>query len=104
MSPPKEVDAKTNFVTNEETKQIIWESLKHSAATREGLVRGHVEYSLLDNGFDALLGSPNGKTMMRMLSDHKNHIGYKTVERVVLVGDDELVLNGPETRSFLVML
>ena len=92
------------FVTNEETKQIIRESLKHSAATREGPVRGHVEYSPLDNGFYALLGSPNGKAMMRMLSDHKSHIGYKTVERIVLVGDDKLVLSEPETRTFLLLL
>ena len=42
--------------------------------------------------------------MMRMLSDHKSHIGYKTVERIVLVGDDELHLSGPETRTFLVVL
>ena len=93
-----------DFVTNEETKQIIWESLNHSAATREGPVRGHVECSPLDNGFYALLGSPNGKTMMRMLSDHKSHIGYKTVERIVLVGDDELGLSEPEARTFLVVL
>ena len=58
-------------------------------------VRGHVEYSPLDNGFYALLGSPNGKTIMRMLLDHKSHIGYKTVERIVLVGDDKLDLSEP---------
>ena len=92
------------FVTNAETKQIIWESLAHSAATRVGPVRGHVEYSPLDNGFYALLGSPNGKTMMRMLLDHKSHIGYKTVERIVLVGDDKLDLSEPEARTFLVVL
>ena len=92
------------FVTNKETKQIIWESLKHSAATREGPVRGHVEYSPEDNGFFALLGSPNGKTMMRMLLDHKSHIGYKTVDRIVLVGIDELLLSEPETRTFLLVL
>ena len=93
-----------HFVTNEETEQIIWESLKHSAATREGPIRGHVEYSPLDNGFYALLGSPNGKNMMRMLSDHKSHIGYKTVERIILVGDDELELSKPVARTFLVVL
>ena len=92
------------FVTNEETSQIIWESLQFSAATREGPTTGHVEYTPLDNGFYALLGSPNGKAMMRMLSDHKSHIGYKTVERIVLVGDDSLVLDEPETRTFLLVL
>ena len=92
------------FVTNAETKQIIWESLEHSATTRVGPVRGHVEYSPLDDGFHALLGSPNGKTMMRMLLDHKSHLGYKTVERIVLVGDETLELSGPEARTFLVAL
>ena len=42
------------FVTNEETKQIIWEYLEHSGATKERPVRGHVEYSPLDNGFHEL--------------------------------------------------
>ena len=42
--------------------------------------------------------------MMRILSDLKSHIGYRIVERVVLVGDDELVLSEPETRIFLVLL
>lgn len=92
------------FVTNEETKQIIWESLKHSSATREGPIRGHVEYTPLDNGFHALLGSPNGKTMMRMLLDHKSHIGYKTVERIILVGDKDLDLSEAQVRTFLLVL
>ena len=92
------------FVTNEDTSQIIWESLQFSAATRQGPTPGHVEYTSLDNGFYALLGSPNGKVMMQMLLDHKSHIGYKTVERIVLVGGDSLVLSKPETRTFLLVL
>ena len=91
-------------MTNEETKQIIWESLKHSSATREGPIRGHVEYTPLDNGFYALLGSPNGKIMMRMLLDHKSHIGYKTVERIILVGDKDLDLSEAQVRTFLLVL
>ena len=67
-------------------------------------VRGHVEYSPLDDGFHALLGSPNGKTIMRMLLDQKSHIGYKTLELIVLVGDDKLDLSEPEARTLLVVL
>ena len=41
---------------------------------------------------------------MRMLLDHKSHIGYKTMERIILVGDNKLDLSEPKARMFLIML
>ena len=97
------------FVTNKSTQRVIWEAFKHSSHTREGPERGRVEYTPQDQGFYALLGSVNGKSSMRMLLDHKGHIGYRTVEKVILVGDSDdkeqkLKLDEPEPRTFIILL
>ena len=46
---------------------------------------GYREYLPLDEGFFALLGSVNGSNTMRMLVDHKRHVGHKTVEKMVVL-------------------
>ncbi|KAL9038650.1 MAG: hypothetical protein Q9214_005195, partial [Letrouitia sp. 1 TL-2023] len=92
------------FVENEETMQIFWDANQYSLNTRTGSVRGQVD-TPFDEGFFALLGSPNGKTVMRMFLDYMRHIGFKTVERIILVGDEEKDLNRPNTkRTFLLVL
>ena len=42
--------------------------------------------------------------MRRMLLDHKSHIGYKAMERIILVSDDKLDLSEPGARTFLIVL
>ena len=32
-----------------------------------------------------MLGSVNGSSSMRMLLDHKKHIGHKTIEKIVIL-------------------
>ena len=97
------------FVINESTQKVIWEAFKHSSHTREEPKRGRIEYTPQDQSFYALLGSVNGKSSMRMLLDHKGHIGYRTVEKVIVVSDSDdkqqkLKLDGPEARSFIILL
>ena len=93
-----------HFVDNQSTQRVIWEASQHSSCTREGPERGHVEYTTQDQGFYALLGSVNGKSSMRLLLGHKSHIGYRTVERVVVVGGDTVLIDGPEVRTFVILL
>jgi len=97
------------FVINESTQRVIGEAFKHCSHTREGPERGRIEYTTQDQGFYALLRSVNGKSTMRMLLDHKSHIGYRTVEKVIVIGDSDdkepkLKLEGPEARSFMILL
>ncbi len=97
------------FVINESTQRVIGEAFKHCSHTREGPERGRIEYTTQDQGFYALPRSVNGKSTMRMLLDHKSHIGYRTVEKVIVIGDSDdkepkLKLEGPEARSFMILL
>lgn len=41
---------------------------------------------------------------MRMLLDRKAQTGYRTVERVVVLGDKQLKLDKPENSSFVLLL
>lgn len=77
------------FVINESTRRVICEAFKHSSHTREGPERGRIEYTPQDQGFYALLGSVNCKSSMRMLLDHKGHIGYRTGEKVIVDGKSD---------------
>lgn len=66
--------------------------------------RRYCVYGPGNDGFFALLGSPNGASTMRMLHDHKESLGYRRVERVVLRPDDVENPQAPEIRSFAVIL
>ncbi len=72
-----------NFIVEEQTKMVIYEAYRTPTCTRSG-PNGYREYTELDNGFFALLGSVLGSSTMRMLLDHNTDIGYRTVERVVV--------------------
>lgn len=91
------------FVVNESTNSVIWYATRHSTCTREG-PHHHVEYTKWDQGYPAILGSVNGASSMRMLLDHKALMGYRTVERVVVLGGETLTLEEPEARSFILLL
>ena len=45
-----------------------------------------LRYTNIVDGFFAILDSPNGASTLRMLMDQKEHIGYRTVERIVVFG------------------
>lgn len=94
-----------SFVLNENTKAVIFEGGRRSTSTFQKTL-GYKEYTDLDDGFYALLGSALGKMMVNMLLDHKAEIGYRSVDRVVLLSKEGLVSDnqwGP-TRSFLIVL
>ncbi len=71
------------FVINKSSKRVIEETLLHSSCTRGETT--HFEYTEADQGFYALLGSINGASSMRMLIAHKEALGFRTVERVVVL-------------------
>ncbi|TAQ86128.1 hypothetical protein B7494_g5549 [Chlorociboria aeruginascens] len=103
-SKPSDLHVVVRFrVVNETTMRLIWESARRSTCTMEG-GKGMREYTNWDQGYHAILGSPNGGSTMRMLLDHKREIGYRTVERVVVLEEDKLALDKPQARSFLILL
>lgn len=55
----------------------------------------------MDEGFYAILGSPNGGVVMNMLNDHKHHVGLRYVEKVVVLGAGE---EGDNHRHFYFVL
>ena len=91
------------YVVNESTKTIIWKAMQSSTSTKEG-PHFYREYTDLDDGYFAILGSPNGASTMRMLNDHKAAIGHRTVERVIVLGDENISIEEPQSRSFLLLL
>lgn len=89
-------------VVNEASKKVIEETLLHSTCTREETT--HFEYTEADQGFYALLGSINGASSMRMLIDHKEALGFRTVERVVVLGTGNTAENNIPSRTFMILL
>ena len=92
-------------IVNFNTKKVIYETMRRSTSTVDKNF-GYKEYTNLDDGFYALLGSVLGKSMMHMLLDHKAEMGYRSVDRVVLLGKrgfDPANEWGP-ARSFLIVL
>ncbi|OWY41765.1 hypothetical protein AA0118_g3464 [Alternaria tenuissima] len=90
-------------IINEELKIAIWQASKNSSSSR---VEDHnqIEYTCLDNGFYAILGTPNGASTMRMLRDHKKELGHRIVEKIVVFGKENLKMETPETRSVAIIL
>ena len=89
-------------VVNEASKRVIEETLRHSECTREE--ESNIEYTDIDEGFYALLGSTNGASSMRMLIDHKDALEVRTVERVVIVGERDPDKKGVPSRSLMILL
>ena len=72
-------------VKNHFTRMVIWQAARENANSPMH-DNGYREYLPLDEGFFALLGSVNGASTMRMLLDHKVHIGHKTIQKIVVFG------------------
>ena len=92
-------------ILNYNTKNVIYETICRSTSTLEKS-SGYREYTDLDDGVYALLGSVLGKSIMHMLLDHKAEIGYRSVDRVVLLSKNGLgpVPQWELARSFLIVL
>lgn len=67
------------WVINTDTRHLLGEA-RSSGNPREGTL--DTEYRFTDSGFHALLGSPNGKAVVQMLTDHCNAPERKTIARV----------------------
>lgn len=74
-----------HFVVEKQTRMVIFEAARNSSFTQSG-ADGYRVYTEHDNGFFAILGSVLGSSAVRILSDHKRDIGYRTVERIVVFG------------------
>ncbi|KAL7773779.1 hypothetical protein CFE70_003746 [Pyrenophora teres f. teres 0-1] len=99
--------------------EVLWQSWKgtalgagkpasdlcaiHSSSSRIE-ENNQVEYTCLDNGFYAILGTPNGASTMRMLRDHRTELGYRIVEKIVVFGNKDLTMQMPEARTMAILL
>jgi hypothetical protein len=89
-------------VINASSRTAIWHAARKSSCTDDG-TKGYKVYTKWNDGFYAILGSQNGANSMRILLDHKAKIGYRTVEKVVVLpchdeDDEELA------RTFVLIL
>jgi hypothetical protein len=66
-------------ISNGDTTTILGEATKKGSGTWQ---RTFLEFKAGTNGFFALLGCPNGKGIVRMLTEHCNGCGRKTIQSV----------------------
>lgn len=74
------------MVDNVETRGLIMKAQCAPSTYTQGDESGYRVYTDKDDGFFAILGSPNGGVVMHMLEDHKQHVGLRYVEKVVVLG------------------
>ena len=77
------------WIANADTQKILGEAKAHGGPRDDGL--GYLEYrpgnDAVDSGFFALLGCPNGNGIVRLLIDHSDALGSRTIESIrVLTG------------------
>ena len=94
-----------NCVVNESSRIAIWQAARMSTTAAEG-PNGYGMYTNIDDGFFAMLSSPNGASTLRMLIDHKEQIKYRTVKRIVVFGcrDIEDVEDDRKSRTYMLAL
>ncbi|KAF3004772.1 hypothetical protein E8E13_001730 [Curvularia kusanoi] len=63
-----------------------------------------VECTSQDNGFYALLGTPNEASTLRMLRDHRSELSHRVVENVVVFGHEDITMEKPQQRSMALLL
>jgi hypothetical protein len=90
-------------IIDEASQIAIRQASKHSSSSR---IDDHnqIDHTRLDNGFYAILGTPNGASTMRMLRDHRTELGHRIVEKIVAFGEEEPLIKMVETRSIVVLL
>lgn len=72
------------------TREILREARSHVGHRDDGLP--YTEYRQGDGGSFALLGCPNGSGVIRMLIDHCDALGRKTIASVCVVNDSPPVI------------
>ena len=91
------------FITNEASKAVIKDTWAYSDCTRDE--EFHRELTDTDPGFFAVLGSINGYSTMRMLRDHRQAVGFRTVERVLLLKtEDREIPKDDKAPTFMMLL
>ncbi|EDU48901.1 predicted protein [Pyrenophora tritici-repentis Pt-1C-BFP] len=90
-------------IVNEASQITIRQASKHSSSSRS---KGdnQVDYTSLDNGYYAILGTPNGANTMRMFHDHRTELGHRIVEKIVVFGKKGPEMDKPEVRSMVIIL
>ncbi|KAH9875805.1 hypothetical protein IAQ61_003269, partial [Plenodomus lingam] len=103
-------------VKNQDSAYSNWFNLDHRLMGQDGLairsalamLEGHgvrswkagfrsIEYTRHDNGFYAILGTPNRASTMRMLRDHQTELGHRIVEKIVVFSNKNLTMKMAET-------
>jgi hypothetical protein len=90
-------------IVNEDTNDVIFAARTRSTSTREE-PHGYVEFSEMDLGFHAIIGTPNSANTVRMLADHKQKLGHRLIDKIVIFGEEDLHLVEPEKRSMAIIL
>ena len=65
-------------MTNSISQTVVADKVVHSHVTRDE-EEEDLEYTKLDNGFYAILGSVHGASTIRMFMDHQQVFCFKTV-------------------------
>ena len=73
-----------SHIINNNTKNVIFDTTRVFTSTLSG-DHDQKEFTEVDDGFYALLGSVLGKSIMHMLLDHKAETDYRSVDRVILI-------------------
>ena len=91
------------FIINKASKAVIKDTWAYSDFTRDE--KFHRELTDTDPGFFAVLGSINGYSTMRMLRDHRQAVGFRTVERVLLLKtEDREIPEDDQAPTFMMLL
>lgn len=83
---------------------VLFQASRTSACTESGS-DAYREYTVRDKGFFAILGSVLGRSAGNILLDHKEDIGYRIVERVIVFGKKgEGEYEYEQAKSFMILL
>lgn len=85
-----------HWIVNEDTNAIITEARRGDGQEVEHA--GYTEFRAGTSGFYALLGSPNGSGIVRMLTEHAQAFGRKTIEGVRVLNPQ---ISSPPTLYFV---
>jgi hypothetical protein len=85
-----------HWIANEDTNAIITEARRGGGQEVEHA--GYTEFGAGTSGFYALLGSPNGSGIVRMLTEHAQAFGRKTIESVRVLNPQ---ISNPPTLYFV---
>ncbi|KAK2803298.1 hypothetical protein FQN51_003716 [Onygenales sp. PD_10] len=86
-------------IVNECTQRVIWQAHRASGSGPES----YREYNEFDKGYYTILGSTNGVSTMRMLIDHKRDIGYRMVDKGIVLPDALFTPKEPKSQPFMIL-